>query len=64
MYYLARNRSNIRWTLEPQDKAGQQEAIQDVSRKLRILVGPDTVGTYRCFSGATLMHSFTLTMAD
>lgn len=31
-------------------------------RKLKILVGPDTLGTYRCFTGSQLMHTFELSM--
>ena len=35
-----------------------------VIRKLRILVGPDTLGTYRCFTGNQLMHTFDLNMDE
>jgi len=53
-----RNRSNLTWTYEPRN--GDVESLPNVSRKLRILVGPDTVGIYKCYSGSKLLQSFQL----
>ena len=55
-----RTRSNLTWTVEPQ--SGDVETLQNVSRKLRVLVSPDTVGTYKCYTGSVLAHTFVLKM--
>ena len=55
-----RSRKSVTWTVEPEH--GVLENLQNVSRKLKVLVGPETVGTYKCINGQTLIHSFKLKM--
>jgi len=53
-----RNSNVTTWTMEK--VSGEVETIQKQEKKLKVLVGPDTIGVYRCFSGTSLLNTFDL----
>merc|ERR1712183_355509 len=53
-----RNSNVTTWTM--QRASGEVETIQKAEKKLKVVVGPDTIGVYRCYSGSSLLNTFAL----